>query len=76
MLTNNPSKLWNKFIIAARFKPIISILETLRKQVMRRIQEKKEKISKWNGLLCPKITERTGNDDSGKAREQTTAKST
>lgn len=55
MLTNNPSESLNKFIMAARYKPIISIFETIRKQVMLGIQEKKEKISLWNGVLCPRI---------------------
>ena len=38
----------------ARFLPIISMLEGIRRQVMVRIQENRSKADKWIGLVCPK----------------------
>ena len=37
----------------ARFLPIISMLEGIRKQVMVRIQKNRSKADKWIGLVCP-----------------------
>ncbi|KAK9284475.1 hypothetical protein L1049_023648 [Liquidambar formosana] len=41
MLCNNPSESWNKCILKARDKPIITMLEMIRKMLMSRIQAKR-----------------------------------
>lgn len=55
MLCNNPSESWNKYILKARDKPIIIMLEMIRKMVMSRIQTKRQMMLRAEGLLCPKI---------------------
>ena len=45
MLTNNPCESWNKYIVEARNKPILIMLE-MRSMVMKRIQVKKEVMDK------------------------------
>ncbi|XP_012851396.1 PREDICTED: uncharacterized protein LOC105971096 [Erythranthe guttata] len=55
ILLNNMCECFNSFILEAREKPIISLLETIRNLLMTRVQSNKEKAAKWEGLLCPKI---------------------
>ncbi|KAF2308700.1 hypothetical protein GH714_013374 [Hevea brasiliensis] len=55
ILTNNPCECFNKYILDARDKPIISLLEMIRSKLMKRLFKKKEDIKKWNGGICPKI---------------------
>ncbi|XP_012842534.1 PREDICTED: uncharacterized protein LOC105962758 [Erythranthe guttata] len=55
ILLNNMCEYFNSFILEAREKPIISLLETIRNLLMTRMQSNKEKAAKWEGLLCPKI---------------------
>lgn len=42
----------------ARDKPIFTMLELIRTQIMCRFQEKREWIVKWKGSICPKIHEK------------------
>ncbi|KAK9269639.1 hypothetical protein L1049_001416 [Liquidambar formosana] len=58
MLCNNPSESWNKYILEAREKPIITMLEMIRRQLMNRFQVRKQEMEKWEGPLCPKIQEK------------------
>lgn len=53
--TNNYSEAFNKYILKARDKPIISLLETIRTMLMKRMQKKRQWITKQEGKLCPKI---------------------
>ena len=46
MLTSNPCESWNKYIMEAREKPILTMLEMIRRIVIRRIQVKKEIMDK------------------------------
>jgi hypothetical protein len=39
----------------ARFYPVISMNETIRKKVMVRIQENRTKAKKWTGTICPNV---------------------
>ncbi|PPS19898.1 hypothetical protein GOBAR_AA00657 [Gossypium barbadense] len=55
MLVNNLSKLFNKMILEARKKPILTMIETIRTKIMLLIVKKKEETDKWKGMLCPKI---------------------
>ncbi|KAH1129833.1 hypothetical protein J1N35_001211 [Gossypium stocksii] len=55
MLVNNLSELFNKIILEARGKPILTMMETIRTNIMLLIVKKKEEADKWKGMLCPKI---------------------
>ncbi|XP_019151061.1 PREDICTED: uncharacterized protein LOC109147858 [Ipomoea nil] len=55
MLVNNICESWNGSIRDARDKPIIECLETLRKMLMGKFFEKKQKAVEWKALLCPAI---------------------
>ncbi|KAG8502025.1 hypothetical protein CXB51_000227 [Gossypium anomalum] len=55
MLVNNLSKSFNKMILEARGKPILTMMETIRTKIMLLIVKKKEEAEKWKGMLCPKI---------------------
>ncbi|XP_059635898.1 uncharacterized protein LOC132278090 [Cornus florida] len=51
--SNNMCESWNSHILKARDKPIITMLEMIRKSLLRRYQEKKEYMEGKMGLLCP-----------------------
>ncbi|KAF2324492.1 hypothetical protein GH714_014807 [Hevea brasiliensis] len=55
ILTKNLYECFNKYILDARDKPIISLLEMIRSKLMKWLFKKKEYIKKWNGGICPKI---------------------
>ncbi|KAK8701738.1 hypothetical protein V6N13_020117 [Hibiscus sabdariffa] len=55
MLLNNLCESFNKFILDARDKPIITMLETIRTKIMQRIAKTKVEADKWSTILCPKI---------------------
>ena len=52
---NNLCESFNKWIVEARFYPIITMLETIRRKVMVRIQEQRAKSERWMGRICPNI---------------------
>ena len=52
-VANNMCESFNHWVLNARFLPIISMLEGIRKQVMVRIQKNRSKADKWIGLVCP-----------------------
>ncbi|EEE63217.1 hypothetical protein OsJ_18027 [Oryza sativa Japonica Group] len=52
---NNICETFNKWIVQARFLPIISMLEAIRRKVMVRIHEKITLMDKWLGSICPNI---------------------
>lgn len=52
---NNMCESFNKWIVEARFLPIISMLEAIRCKVMVRIQLNRTKAEKWQGIICPNI---------------------
>ncbi|XP_066374845.1 uncharacterized protein [Miscanthus floridulus] len=55
---NNICESFNKWIIEARFFPIITMLETIRRKVMVRIQEQRTKSQKWTMVICPNINKK------------------
>ncbi|KHG15996.1 hypothetical protein F383_22553 [Gossypium arboreum] len=55
MLVNNLSESFNKMILEARGKPILTMIETIMTKIMLLIVKKKEEADKWKGMLCPKI---------------------
>ncbi|XP_019173819.1 PREDICTED: uncharacterized protein LOC109169391 [Ipomoea nil] len=55
MLVNNICESWNGSIRDARDKPIIECLEILRKMLMGKFFEKKQKAAERKSLICPAI---------------------
>ncbi|KAK8672002.1 hypothetical protein V6N13_110380 [Hibiscus sabdariffa] len=55
MLLNNHCESFNKSILEARDKPILTLMETIRVKIMTRIVSKREAAEKYKGLLCGKI---------------------
>jgi hypothetical protein len=53
---NNICESFNKWIIDARFYPIISMLEAIRCKVMARIQQQRAACERWTGVICPNIS--------------------
>ncbi|XP_039850356.1 uncharacterized protein LOC120708958 [Panicum virgatum] len=52
---NNLCESFNHCIIDARFLPVISMNEAIRRKVMVGIQENRAKAEKWKGTICPNI---------------------
>ena len=52
---NNMCESFNNSIMRARFYPVITSHEIIRKKVMARIQENRAKPEKWSGKICPNI---------------------
>ena len=52
---NNLCESFNKWIVEARFFPIITMLEAIRRKVMIRIQEQRSKSERLMGRICPNI---------------------
>ncbi|KAK8629723.1 hypothetical protein V6N13_078553 [Hibiscus sabdariffa] len=55
MLLNNFSECFNKLILDARDKPILTMMEMIRNYLMHKMAQKKEVANKYIGTLCPKI---------------------
>ncbi|KAK8675567.1 hypothetical protein V6N13_033633 [Hibiscus sabdariffa] len=55
MLLNNHCESFNKSILEAIDKPILTLMETIRVKIMTRIVSKREVAEKYKGLLCGKI---------------------
>ena len=50
---NNMCESFNHWVLKARFLPIISMLEGIRRQVMVRIQENRSTVDRWTRLIYP-----------------------
>lgn len=55
ILLNNMCECFNSFILDARERPIIPLLETIRNLLMTRLVLNREKAEKWESAICPKI---------------------
>ncbi|XP_059461917.1 uncharacterized protein LOC132190910 [Corylus avellana] len=55
LLVNNICECLNSYIVKARDKPLLTMLEMIRKKLMRRYQAKREGIEKLTGKLCLRI---------------------
>lgn len=56
MLLNNLCECFKKHILDARDKPILTMLEMIRTNLMRRLQViKRDATMKYRGTICPKI---------------------
>ena len=58
LLVNNICECFNSYILKACDKPILTMLEMIRKKLLRRYQAKREGIEKLTGRLCPRIVEK------------------
>jgi hypothetical protein len=52
---NNMCESFNHSIMEARFYPVISMCEAIRKKLMVRIQENRARADKWTGNICPNV---------------------
>ncbi|KAK8644367.1 hypothetical protein V6N13_123676 [Hibiscus sabdariffa] len=55
---NSFNKEFLQFILDARDKPIIPLLEIIQTKIMQRIAKKKVEADKWTTTLCPKIQQK------------------
>ncbi|KAL4360525.1 hypothetical protein GQ457_04G013760 [Hibiscus cannabinus] len=55
MLLNNLCESFNKCVLEARSRPIITMLEGIRTKIMQRVAKKKVEADKWTDVLCPKF---------------------
>ncbi|KAG5566106.1 hypothetical protein RHGRI_001892 [Rhododendron griersonianum] len=55
VIVNNLAESFNEMIMDARDKPIVTMLEMIRRQFMVRFQERLQYIQKFKGPLCPSI---------------------
>jgi hypothetical protein len=55
---NNICKCFNAYILKARDKPVLTMLEMIRRKLMRRYQVKRDGISKLIGKFCPKVAKK------------------
>lgn len=53
--TNNLNEAFNKYILPAREKPIVTLMETIRTMLMKRMVLKRQWIRSQDGKVCPKI---------------------
>ena len=58
ILVNNLSKSFNGYILEARDKPIITMVEWIRRSLMNRIQVKKKGMERYEGPICPTIQDK------------------
>ena len=58
LLVNYICECFNSYILKAYDKPILTMLEMIRKKLMRRYQAKRESIEKSTGRLCPRIVKK------------------
>ncbi|KAL4318980.1 hypothetical protein GQ457_18G014420 [Hibiscus cannabinus] len=52
MLLNNLCESFNKVILEARDKPILTMMEVIRTKLMKKVVSKREEAEKWPGPLC------------------------
>ncbi|XP_022635199.1 uncharacterized protein LOC111241422 isoform X1 [Vigna radiata var. radiata] len=57
-IVNNISEAFNSVIVDARGKPIITMLEEIHSYLMKRWASNRQKITKYEGFICPKIQKR------------------
>jgi hypothetical protein len=53
---NNMCESFNNSIMEARFYPVISMCEHIRKKLMVRIQENRTRSAKWTRMVCPNVS--------------------
>jgi hypothetical protein len=58
LLVNNISECFNSYILKARDKLVLTMLEMIRKQLVKRYWPKRDGIKTLKGKLCPRIVEK------------------
>jgi hypothetical protein len=58
LLVNNICECFNSYILKVRDKPILTMLEMIKKKFIRRYQVNRNDIQKLSSKLCPKITKK------------------
>ncbi|KAG8388268.1 hypothetical protein BUALT_Bualt02G0108000 [Buddleja alternifolia] len=58
ILLNNICESFNAAILEARGKPLLSMVESIRVYLMKRLQSKRQLMEKWTESICPKILKR------------------
>ncbi|GJZ26685.1 uncharacterized protein Tco_0570938 [Tanacetum coccineum] len=53
-LTNNISEAFNSWIGIFRFQPVLDLLDNIREELLKRFDEKRMVVEKWNGTLVPR----------------------
>jgi len=57
MVSNNICESFNKWILKARDKSIIGMIDMIRRMIMKRLSDKRKNIVKWKSNVCPGIFE-------------------
>ena len=55
MLCNNMCEAFNKAILQARDKPMITLMEMIRNYLMKRLVRKRAEVEKWNHDIGPNV---------------------
>jgi len=55
ILLNNIAESFNAWVMEAREHPILSCLETIRRQLMNRFDKKRARAANATNIMCPKI---------------------
>ncbi|KAL6565840.1 hypothetical protein OROHE_004895 [Orobanche hederae] len=63
VVDNNMCETFNGWILGARTKPIISMVDEIRKQVMKRNVAKQKSVEAWKGNVSPKAMEKVGKNE-------------
>ena len=58
MLLNNLCETFNSKIVEAREKPLVNMLETIRRYLMVRIHRNRDSMAKYQGPVCHKIQQK------------------
>ena len=58
LLVNNLSESFNSYIIDVRDKPLVAMMEIIRRKLMKRFQLKREGMMKYEGPICPRIQQK------------------
>ena len=65
VVDNNISECFNSWILEARYKPIISMLDQIRVQCMERIHVKRDYMTRIESELCPRIIKKLNHNIEG-----------
>ncbi|XP_065881890.1 uncharacterized protein [Euphorbia lathyris] len=63
LVDNNMCETFNGWILDARTKPIISMVDEIRQQIMKRNVSKRKSVDSWKGNISPKAMEKVGKNE-------------
>lgn len=58
MVTNNLSECFNSWVVEARYKPILELLDDIRLQLMQRIPKKRDSLANLDCGIFPRIVKK------------------